>query len=540
MIPEVALPVRLRQLASAEPTKWILTGVESDRVRSRAELLDDAETWAGAFRAAGIAAGETVLTMLPTGADAVAVWLGLGLLRAIEVPVNTEYRGELLTYLVNDSQARIMVIHPRYVSQLDEVVERCPTLERVVIVGDGITPPAGWITAEQFLAGAPSIADLAGPQMHDIAAIVYTSGTTGPSKGVVVPWAQLQATAYWFPPPSAGLDSSDSAYVPFPFHHVSVRCPVANMVMLGGAVVLREKFSSSYFWSDIRKHGCTYSQTLAGMTQVLMSQPARDDDLDNPLRILGTVPVPHNYRDFERRFGVRMGTLFTMTEISAPLVTTDWKIHDPASCGTVRPGCEVRLVDEFDYEIPVGAQGELIVRTDQPWTLNAGYWNKPEATAHAWRNGWFHTGDLFRRDEAGNYYFVDRAKDAIRRRGENISSVEVEALVAQHPAVVEVAAIGVPSPEESLGFTDEELKIAVVVKPDGELDEGALIDFLEPRMPRFMLPRYVEFVTALPKTPTFKVRKAELRAQPISDRTWDRQSRSPTFLIPTDIPNRQQ
>jgi crotonobetaine/carnitine-CoA ligase len=183
----------------------------------------------------------------------------------------------------------------------------------------------------------------------------------------------------------------------------------------------------------------------------------------------------------------------------------------------VRPGYQVRIVDDYDEEVPVGTVGELVVRSDEPWMITPGYWRQPERTAEAWRNGWFHTGDGFRRDEEGNHYFVDRMKDAIRRRGENISSFEVEAAVLQHPQVLECAAIAVPS---ELG--EDEIKVLVVVAE--ELSPAELLDFLEPRMPKFMLPRYVELVASLPKTDaTFRTKKVELRAAGINERTWDRE-----------------
>jgi crotonobetaine/carnitine-CoA ligase len=183
-------------------------------------------------------------------------------------------------------------------------------------------------------------------------------------------------------------------------------------------------------------------------------------------------------------------------------------------------GYEVRVVDAHDEPLGPGEPGELIVRTRQPWVINAGYYDKPDATANAWRNGWFHTGDEFMYDADGNFYFVDRIKDAIRRRGENISSFEVEALVNQHPDIVESAAIAVSS-----DYTEDEVKICIVLREDAFLTPEMLVDFLMPRMPKFMLPRYVEFVDALPKTEgTLRVRKFQLRDDPLNDRTWDREA----------------
>src|SRR5581483_2280771 len=234
-------------------------------------------------------------------------------------------------------------------------------------------------------------------------------------------------------------------------------------------------------------------------------------------------PLVPEVEECKRRFGVEVGTGYGMTEIGAPFVSDGYKLANAASCGKLWrgwAGYDVRIVDEHDQPVALDEVGELIVRTDEPWVLNAGYHGMPEATATAWRNGWFHTGDAFRCDADGNYYFVDRIKDAIRRRGENISSFEVEALVNQHAEVAECAAIGVPSE-----YSEDEVKVCVVLVPDSTLSEEALVLWLAPRMPKFMVPRYVELVDALPKTEaTFRTQKIALRAEALNDRTWDREA----------------
>jgi crotonobetaine/carnitine-CoA ligase len=207
-----------------------------------------------------------------------------------------------------------------------------------------------------------------------------------------------------------------------------------------------------------------------------------------------------------------------MTEISSPIVS-EANPKKLGTCGTIRPGVDVRLVDENDCEVPVGIVGEIIVRTDRPRAMNSGYHKNPEATAKAWRNGWFHTGDAFRRDSEGYFYFVDRVKDAIRRRGENISSFEVENDVTAHPDVREAAVIGVPSE-----YSEDEVMAVIAPVPGAQIDLVALMEFLVARMPYFMVPRYVRVMEELPKTPTAKVMKAELRTEGITPDTWDREA----------------
>jgi crotonobetaine/carnitine-CoA ligase len=254
------------------------------------------------------------------------------------------------------------------------------------------------------------------------------------------------------------------------------------------------------------------------MSAFLWSQPASSDDAKNPLKRAVMLPVVPHYREFEQRFGLKLTTCYAMTEVGPPF-SANWNITDPLSCGTLRDGYEVRIVDDHDFEVPVGEVGQLVVRHRQPWVLCQGYFDMPDRTAEAWRNGWFHTGDGFRKDAEGRYYFVDRIKDAIRRRGENISSFEVEGLVSSHAGVAECAAIPVPSE-----WGEDEVKVCVVPS-DETLTEEQLVRDLIPVMPRFMLPRFVELVDHLPKTDaTMRVKKHLLREKPLNDRTWDREA----------------
>ena len=259
------------------------------------------------------------------------------------------------------------------------------------------------------------------------------------------------------------------------------------------------------------------------MTSFLLAQPRRDGDRDHPVRVAYMGPLSHT-REFTERFGISIWTNFGMTEAPGPLAS----VLDPeneASCGRpVDPvNYEVRLVDENDIPVPRGTPGELVLRHRLPWMINLGYKSMPGATATAWRNGWFPTGDQFREDEEGNFYFLGRVKDAIRRRGENISSTEVEAEIAEHPDVKEVAVVAVANPDVAEEAGDEEVKAVIVLEEGSELDPAALVEFLVRRMPRYWLPRFVEFVPELPRTESYKVKKAMLRATGVTLATWDRE-----------------
>jgi crotonobetaine/carnitine-CoA ligase len=513
-----SLPELLSLRAAAAPDALYIQDAENGTTLTYGEADAMSRSWAHALARWGVAREGTVLTMLPPCFEAIGSWLGTAWLGALEVPINTAYRGRMLRYVVDDSRSSIAVVHRDY---LDVVVESLgddiSTLDTIVVVGGEApeVPGTTTVTAQDFLADAAPV-ELTPPAGHDIASILYTSGTTGPSKGVLVPWAQCRLTATGIVPP-AHFDETDGMYSPFPMYHMSGKGPLHAMAIVGGRVIIRSRFSTDEFWSDIRTYRATTTILLGAMVQFLNAQPETPQDADSPLRDASMLPLADNLREFEKRFGLRARTTFNMTETACCIMHNDYDLPNATSCGKIREGFSARVVDEFDHEVPPGVLGELVLRADQPWTLMAGYWGKPEATAKAWRNQWLHTGDGFTRDEDGNFYFVDRIKDAIRRRGENVSSAEVEADVNEHPAVLESAAIAVPSEQ-----SEDEIKVVVVLKPGETLEPADLVAFLESRMARFMVPRYVEIVDELPKTPTQKVRKAALREDGVTAATYDR------------------
>ena len=294
------------------------------------------------------------------------------------------------------------------------------------------------------------------------------------------------------------------------------------MLRAGGSVALTKSFSASRFWDDVRRFEATITIAIHGMVTFMLDQPGRGDDAENPLRTVYMGPLIR-HKEFAERFGVSVYTAYGMTEVPVP-ITSGLGPDDPRSCGrSAENGYELRLVDEHDVPVPPNTPGELVVRHALPWTINSGYKNMPEATALAWRNGWFHTGDEFTQDEEGNFYFLDRIKDVIRRRGENISSFEVEAEVMTHPLVKDAAAVAVANPDLEHAAGDEEVKIVVVLERGAELDPVELTEYLAGRMPAFWVPRFVEFASELPRTESHKVKKSELRDAAITPQTWDRQ-----------------
>ena len=512
------MPEVIARRAAATPDRRFLVDVTNDRTLTFGEAHELFLTWADALRRHGVAPGERVAVMMPNSMETAAAWLGTAWIRAYEVPLNTAFRGPLLEYMLTNSGATTAIVAERYLDRFAEVVDSVPDLTTVVVPdarrpdGSLLGPRVRVIGSDEFLEGAVPATVLPVPEQWDVMTIAYTSGTTGPSKGVVNRWGTMTLGVGLLD----DLTADDTIYGAFPMFHMSGKGMLAQAAYMGGCSVSRESFDTGSFWKDIDEHGCTFTLVVPAMAHWLLAQPPTDNDRGHALKHVISSPIIHEFRE---RFGVTMRTHYGMTE--AGNVTSRRDVTDDSpTCGKPRPGYEVRIVDEHDYEVPVGEVGELVVRTDQPWWMATAYWNMPEKTNELWRNGWLHTGDGFRRDEDGNFYFVDRQKDAIRRRGENISSFEVEAIVLQHAAVAECAAIAV-----STDSGEQEVKVCVVVTDGAEFDPGELIRFLIPLMPRFMVPRFVEAVDALPKTEaTMRVQKVKLREAPLNDRTWDREA----------------
>ena len=485
-----------------------------------AELHESALQWAAAFARLGIEPGDHVATMLPIGFDSQLAMLGLGWLRAIDVPINVAYRGQLLHYVLDHADVTTLVIADEYLERFVEIAGPLANMQTVIVIG-GDAPSLGSrrvVGHREFLEGVSPALDLPGPEYRDIAALLFTSGTTGPSKAVIVPWALVYQ--FWSFVPDDTLAPGDGLFLPFPLFHNSGRSGFNYALTRGARLVFRERFSVTTFWDDVRATNTKVAGLVGPLTSLLYSAPPSDDDADNPLVSAVVGPMIPEMVDFERRFGVRVCTSYGQTEIGCP-VATGWDHGPSATCGRPRldyPWHDVRIVDDNDEEVEAGVVGELVVRCPEPWALNVGYYKSPEQTVDAWRNGWFHTGDAMRCDEDGWYYFVDRLRDSIRRRGENISSFEIENLVGEYPEIVECSAIGVRT-----AHGDDEVMVALIVRERSSFDPADLLRFLESRMPKFMLPRYVEVFDDFPRNETsMRVRKHELRARGVSENTWDR------------------
>jgi crotonobetaine/carnitine-CoA ligase len=515
---ELPGPALLARRAEELGDRVAVEVVGSDRRVSYEELHRSVLRWADALSQVGVGPGERVAVMLPTSVDAYVVWFALGWLRALEVPINTDYRGSILAYLIRQSKARTAVVAARYLDRLVEVASDLPDLETVVVLDAGPLPdmPFQVLTGDEFLTGAVADESLPAPGWDDIAAVIFTSGTTGPSKGVLVPWGELATMGSCFPD---GAFTADSRLYSFwPTFHMSGKWPFYAVIDRSATLCLRERWKTDAFWEDVRGHRANLAVIFGPLPLFLAAQGPRSDDADNPLEHVVMAPVIPGYREFEARFGVKVHTASGMTEIGLPLRGYH-PLPNHRTGGRLAPGYQIRVVDDEGRDVGPNVAGEALVRADDRTRLSLGYLDMPAATESAWQDGWFRTGDAFMYDDDGNWYFVDRLKDCLRRRGENISSFEVENAVNGHPDVLESAAVAVASE-----WGEQEVKILVVRHPGRTLGERELVEFLVPRMPRFMVPRYVEFVDELPKTPTGKVRKVELRDRGITSATWDRET----------------
>lgn len=503
--------VLVRRAAEHPERAFIL--FENGESWSYAATLVKVRRLAAGLATQGIEPGELVLSWQGNGPMAVLSFLALNYLGAVYVPINTNYVGGLLAHVLANSGSRHMIADGRLISRLADI--NTGALQRVFIVGE--ERPA--LPALQLESAADLAATEATPPEHPIAPsdlqmVIYTSGTTGPSKGVMSSYVHCHTAATGF----RNIGPGDRNLMQLPMFHVGGPYAVLWALYYGGSTVVIDSFSVTRFWETVRRYEVTTVGLLGAMTQFLLRQPPSADDTKHTLRSVIIAPFDESGIEFGERFGVPTFTEFNMTELSVPLWAGP-SPTEPGTCGTPQGNVELKLIDDDGNEVAPGETGELIVRPDHPLKISQGYLNAPDATANSWRDGWFHTGDMFRRDDDDNYFFIDRLRDAIRRRGENISSFEVESAILQHPDVREAAAVPVPAAE-----SEDEVLAAIALKPGGQLQPAELIEFLRDKLAYFMIPRYLRILDELPRTPTQKVEKHRLRDAGVTADTFDREA----------------
>lgn len=488
----------------------------SDKAAARAEQLD----------AAGVRQGTVVALLLPNSIEHVILWFAINLLGAADAPVNPAFVGAPLEHAFNLVEAEIAIVEGSLVERVISSAPHLKHLRKVLYVGGEPQLSSGMALRTQRLHPtqlANGTYRSTALKPSDLTSILFTSGTTGPSKGVMVTQAQAFLTARQTAEGLA-VSGEDVYYCSHPLFHMSPRfCAVYTALLTGAKVSLDTRFSAADWLERVRRCGATVTIGHGPLLEMIHAQPESSDDSDNPLTRLGTSPFPkHIAADFERRFGLKGVETWGMTEINIPC----WHPMDeplrPGSCGRLREEWyELQVVDpDTDQPLPAGQVGEFVIRPKLPWIVSPGYYKNPDATLRAWRNLWFHTGDSGYLDEEGWAFFVDRLGDRIRRRAENISSYDIELVANGLSEVLESAAVGVPS-----GFvSDDDIKLCVVLHKGADFDPASLLTRMAAKLPHHMVPRYVERLDAMPRTPTQKIRKSVLRQTGVSAATWDRKA----------------
>jgi carnitine-CoA ligase len=503
---------------------WLIFG---DQRYSYAQAHDLSNRYANGFRALGIGKGDHVAVMLPNCPEFIWTIWGLAKLGAVTVPLNTAARGELLRYFVTQSDSCCVVVAAEWADRMAEALGTEHRVRALLTLGGGGSRLTECGVAIADLA-AFSAAPAAEPDKTALLAsdpqyIMYTSGTTGPSKGVISPHSQAHGVGRSLAQ-NFGYRPDDVLFTCLPLFHGNALWYSAYAALWADcALAVSPRFSASTFWDEIRAAGATQFNSLGAMTNILLRAPPSPRDRDHRVRQAMIVPLSRaSYRDVSDRFGVQVTSLYAMTETFAvTMFTPEDSEAKGASAGKPRGLAELQIVGDEDDPLPVGEVGEICVRPLERGIVMSGYYKMPEATVRDTRDLWLHTGDRGRLDADGYLYFVDRKKEAIRRRGENISAYEVEMLIARHPCVLEVAAVPVASE-----LSEDEVMVFVVCREGQRVSEEELVRFANQNMAHFMVPRFVHFIEALPKTASEKIEKYKLKTWAEQNRVtlWDREA----------------
>jgi carnitine-CoA ligase len=477
---------------------------------------DESRRIARGLAALGVQRGDRVASLVENSPEQVVLFFATVRIGAIAVPINTAYKGEFLRHQLADSGAVVFVIADDMAERADEAVSsaRTPELRHVLTVGQ--------------------LVDLDGPTIDDadirpgdLACFIYTAGTTGPSKGCMLPHnyvvnMSVQIARAW------QRTSDDVVWTPLPLFHLNaISICVVGTLVIGGRASIARKFSVSGFWPEIQRTGATMASMLGSLAILIANADDHPDMAGHRLRVCAAAPMPPDTdRIWRERFGcATFSGGFGLTEASLIAALPPGVDNRPGAAGMLNQiEFEVALLDDEDLPVPVGETGEICCRPRQPDGMFAGYWNRPVDTLAAWRNLWFHTGDLARVDDDGFLFFVDRKKDSLRRRGENISSFEMEKSLFSHPAIKDCAVHAVPS-----AMGEDDVKVTAILQPDADLSEEDLCRFVAERVPYFAIPRYIEFRDDLPRNPVGRVLKYQLRDEGVTPTTWDREAAGVEF-----------
>jgi crotonobetaine/carnitine-CoA ligase len=501
------------------------------RVLTAAEVHRSANSIANALREMGVRPGDRVATLVENSPEAALAWWGIVRGGGVAVPINTAYKGAYLRHQLADSGASALFVQSDLRARADEVVSDIPRLNHLVVIGD--TSDAKVHRWDDLL-GADDNEPSVAIKPSDLATFIYTGGTTGPSKGCMLSHNYHGALARqigtcW------RRTAEDVVWTPLPlFHFNALATVVMGALVFGGRGAIYERFSVSNFWPEINRVGATITSTLGTMAYLLAHDIDRPEmpksgapEANTSLRLIGAAPMPPEVDTVIReRFGVTtFSGAYGVTEASLISWQPPGVENRPHAAGVINDEYfDTRIFDDDDRELARGTEGEIVIRPKRPHVMFEGYWGRPEATVETSRNWWYHTGDIGRIDADSYLYFVDRKADYLRRRGENISSFEVESVLMSHGALSDVAVHAVPSE-----LTEDDLKITAIRKDGAELTEEELFRWCIDQLPYFALPRYIEFRAELPRSPVGRVLKRELRDQGVTPSTWDVEGSGITF-----------
>ncbi len=502
---------------------------------SAADVHDTACRFANTLIGLGVEPGDRVATLIENSIEGALAWWGIVFAGAVAVPINTAYKGQYLRHQLHDSGAKVLVVQEDLTDRVGAIIAELPDLSTVTTLGAEAPEMAGTRTmtwSEVLSADATDPGITVRPV--DLGTFVYTGGTTGPSKGCMLSHNYHVALAR-----QIGIcwerTADDVVWTPLPlFHFNAIVTAVLGPLVWGGRSAIYKKFSVSNFWPEMNRVGATITSTLGTMAYLLAHDVDRPEmplsgapEANTSLRLLGAAPMPTEVDDiFRNRFGLTtFSGAYGVTEASLISWQPPGVRNKPNAAGVINDEYfDVRIFDDDDNELPRETDGEIVIRPKRPEVMFEGYWGRPEATVSTSRNWWYHTGDIGRIDEEDFLYFVDRKADYLRRRGENISSFEVESIIMGHGAFSDVAVHAVFS-----DLTEDDLKITAILSEGASVTEEELFRWCIDQLPYFALPRYIEFRQELPRSPVGRVLKRELRDEGVTATTWDVEGSGVTY-----------
>jgi len=522
-----------------KPIHQTVTNVLAQAVENNAERIyldfsgvtytySDVETasnrLANGLKELGVKRGDRVGLLMDTCVEAVVIWFAVNKLGAIFVPVNAAYKGEYLRHQYGDAGVEIVFVEPHYMDRIELIADQLPDL-RVVVQRGNESPKSDVLDVRRYadvMGENRKIADE--NKFSDVSMLIYTGGTTGPSKGCIVSHNFVCNLARQSVE-NGNRTEDDVNWSPLPLFHLNaLASTVLASAMVGARASLFPRFSVSKFWDEIERSGATIVNLLGSMLSFIADQPdtkASKRCYGQLRAIRGSPFSPELQEKWKKRFGVKVAgsNVYGLTEACVVTSLHDDEYAKPGSSGKRNDDFEVRIVDDNDEELPPGVAGEIVVRPNRPHIMFEGYWGRPEDTLKVMKNLWLHTGDIGMFDEDGYFFFVDRKKDYLRRRGENISSFELEKTFRQHAAVSDVAIHAVFSET-----AEDEVKATLVMREDADpVSEAELCQWCADRVPYFAVPRYIEFRSDLPRNPVGRVLKYMLRDEGCTPATWDRE-----------------